>query len=171
MFTAGILTKDIRFMDYKRRYETNVQHRKDFNACRSYWEAAVLEAEQAHVANRGISAMGAKPKENDKKGKQKTKKFEAKGKKRTTFQKRDGFDPNMPLTMALIDEDWNNAEWHAFPRATKDYITKHRAARKRSAASMSTQVDDAQSRVTFAEPLDDAGNQFAQPNRRQRVQA
>jgi hypothetical protein len=36
--------------NYKWRYETKVQHRKDFNAFRSYWEAAVLEAEQAHVA-------------------------------------------------------------------------------------------------------------------------
>jgi hypothetical protein len=43
-----------------------------------------------HVATRGISAKGAKPKENDKKGKQRTKKSDTKGKKHTSYQKRDG---------------------------------------------------------------------------------
>jgi hypothetical protein len=110
--------------------------------------------------------MGTKSTENDKKGKQKQKKPDPKSKKRSE-RKRDGFDPNIPLTFALLDEDWNYAEWQAFPRATKDYISKHRALHKRSAGAMTSQTDEARATVTFVEPPDNAGEQFAEPNRRQ----
>jgi hypothetical protein len=105
--------------------------------------------------------MGTKSKENDRKGKQKGKKLDPKNKKRSD-KKHDGFDPSPALTLALLDEDWNYAEWQAFSRATKDYISKNRALRKRSAAAMSSASDEVQTRVTFAETVD----QFTQTNRR-----
>jgi hypothetical protein len=63
------------------------------------------------ATTRGIGSVGGKAKNGDKKGK----KPEAKKK---SLKKRDGFNPSPPLTLALLDEVWNKAEWAALTRET-----------------------------------------------------
>jgi hypothetical protein len=53
-FVEGILTKDSRFQDYARRYDSDKQHQASFKICQRSWEKAILEAENAVATTRGI---------------------------------------------------------------------------------------------------------------------
>jgi hypothetical protein len=145
-FVEGIATKDSRFQDYARRYDLDEQFRASVKICQRYWEKAILEAENA-VALPGVSGPSV--------AKLRTVTITAKSRRRS-LKKWDNFNPSPPLTLALLDEVWNKAEWAALTRETKDYIVKQHELRRRTAAAMSSSAGESQSSVSFADPVDDA---------------